>query len=240
MKIEDNGITAVDSANVNIAGVVHDFKAIINQVGGLTSLLKIRLEQMPDKEIHKIIGYIEQAYTQGLAISNDFMKVLALEEASFIPLEVQLLNPVIEQQINLYKELAKTKEVNVEYEIAAKKFFFELNKSKFIRILDNLFANALKAVSRNGTIKITLSEQGGSAIIAVHDSGQGMSEALQNDIFKKYSIAKQYNTASSAQSPGLGLYITKKLVELHNGSIYFTSNESGTSFFVKLNRGLIL
>lgn len=105
-------------------------------------------------------------------------------------------------------------------------------KEKLVSLFENLIHNAIKFNRTDGNIYINLEKTGGYVLFRIRDEGLGIKEEDKPFIFDKF-FYKNYN--GKEKGTGLGLYIAKKVVELHKGEIYFTSSEKeGTTFFVKL------
>lgn len=115
----------------------------------------------------------------------------------------------------------------------------ELDTDKTRMIIDNLIENAIKYTSVGGEIKVLLNTDKVNAAkpkieIIVKDSGIGIDESAQHDIFTKFYRAQNAKRAEPNGS-GLGLYIAKTIVEAHHGSIWFESEVGkGTEFHVEL------
>lgn len=100
--------------------------------------------------------------------------------------------------------------------------------------VNNLIENAIKYTARDSNIEVLLSEEKGKVILQVKDTGKGIPLAEKQVIFNKfYRIG---NTATkAAKGTGLGLYLTKKIVEQHNGNISVTDNApTGAIFTIQL------
>jgi signal transduction histidine kinase len=105
--------------------------------------------------------------------------------------------------------------------------FFWGDEVSLQRILANILSNALKFTPDGGTVTVHLGKAQATAILAVKDTGIGMSPDFVPHAFEQFAQAK-----SSTQEPrglGLGLAICKHLVELHNGSISAESEGLGRS-----------
>jgi len=99
-------------------------------------------------------------------------------------------------------------------------------------VITNLVGNALRYTPPGGRITIALSRNDGVARAIVSDTGCGMPNEALERIFEPYAQAESIGGAGSA---GLGLYITKEIVEAHNGRIYVTSAVGkGTTFTVQI------
>lgn len=100
-------------------------------------------------------------------------------------------------------------------------------------VLQNLVENSIKYSRENGKVVISLSMENDHVEVSVRDSGITIKEEDKSRIFEKFFRTENAKQKESIGS-GLGLYTTKKIVEHHNGKIWFESDERGTTFFVVL------
>lgn len=131
------------------------------------------------------------------------------------------------------KEDAKTK--NIELSVKSPKYEMEMtgNKQEIIRVIQNLLENAVKFTKPEGHIDVTLSAADSTCIIEIKDDGIGISSDEQKNLFSRFwQGAKGKNICNST---GLGLYICKKIVESHGGTIKAESSlNQGATFRVTL------
>lgn len=100
---------------------------------------------------------------------------------------------------------------------------------RLIQVLNNLISNAERH-TKNGTITITLSQNGHEPVICVSDTGSGMSEEMQRHAFRGYVSADQ-----DYWRHGIGLYVCHQIITAHGGRIWLKSTEGkGTSVFFSL------
>lgn len=102
------------------------------------------------------------------------------------------------------------------------------------QVVDNLISNAIKYNPAKMHITVSVLKDEGFVVISVNNRGPIISKEKQADLFKKFSRAKTKGTEKTSGT-GLGLYITKQIVELHSGEISVVSEEKqGTTFTVRL------
>lgn len=100
------------------------------------------------------------------------------------------------------------------------------------QVWQNLFGNAMKFISDNGTICILLRQKKTCVEISFVDNGIGMSKEIAERVYEKFY---QGDTSRSSSGNGLGLPLAKRIVDLHGGTISVSSKErKGTSFVVML------
>lgn len=107
-----------------------------------------------------------------------------------------------------------------------------IDKSQLLRVVTNLVQNAIEAIpeNRKGRMDISLKIENENAIITIKDNGSGIPDSVIEHIFNPYFTTKSSGT-------GLGLAMTKRIVEFWNGKIWFETNNDGTAFFIEFPKG---
>jgi len=117
-------------------------------------------------------------------------------------------------------------------------FNIELDKIRFEEVVINLLSNAIKNTPPIGDIQISLSKQNGFMVLSVKDSGVGLTRSERSKIFKKFGKIERYGKGLDIipEGSGLGLFISKEIVENHGGKIFVESKgrNKGANFIVKL------
>lgn len=106
-----------------------------------------------------------------------------------------------------------------------------VDKERLLRAIGNLVNNAADAITGNGKISVAIYEQDSTVLFSVHDNGKGIPAEIHETLFEPFV------THGKKKGTGLGLASVKRLVELHNGTISFTSGAGvGTEFIVAIPR----
>ena len=211
-----------------IKTVSHDMRSPLGLIKGYAELLP---EANNATESQKYINNIQLAASQVNQLANDLLDFSKLEAGKlqltptqFVPAQLitsaaQSLRPTnssIALIIDLAPELNNT---------------FKTDPFRFRQVLNNLISNAFK-FTKEGHVKVSGRLEDNFIVVNIADTGTGIPNTLQNTIFNEFTQAE--STAKS-QGYGLGLTIAKKITELLNGSINFTSVENiGTTFVVKI------
>jgi signal transduction histidine kinase len=110
----------------------------------------------------------------------------------------------------------------------------ELDKEKVNRVINNLIVNAIKFSPEESDILVTAKARQNDVLISIKDAGIGIPLGMQDKVFDPFTSAKRRGTGGE-QPFGLGLYISKQIIEAHHGKIGFKSEPGkGTEFFVEL------
>lgn len=213
----------------------HDLAGPLGLIGNMADLLKSDLKANQSEEIHNTIKLIQKSSQQGLDLIKEFLKQELLEST-----EVEL----VKQRVDLVRRL---KETMVEYrqnqQVTGKTFHFntstdslllDLDDTKFMQAINNLISNAIKFTPDGGEITVTLEEKEASVLISVADNGIGIPGKHHAILFEKFTQARR--PGIKGEPPvGLGMSIIKTMVELHQGHIWFQSQENkGTTFFIEI------
>lgn len=164
----------------------------------------------------------------------DFQKIES--DAMELCIEETHLNVYIDNILNNFQYLVKTKGIHL---ISSKETIGQatvwIDRNKVQMMLENLLTNAIKYTNTNGQITVFVEvKEGQKLVIQVRDNGIGIPQTAQNKLFNTFYRAA--NAASSVEiGTGIGLMFTKKLVQLHKGTISFISSENvGTTFRIEL------
>ena len=165
----------------------------------------------------------------------DFQK----SDLNKMQLQVELIAvlPFINDRLETFKPLAKEKNITIEIEDKDDNTELWVDSIKFEKIMFNLLSNALKYTPEGGSIKISTDVNQKYAIIHVEDNGEGIPANQQKNIFQRYYRASNAINSREVGS-GVGLMLTKQLVELHGGQISFVSEvKVGSTFTIMLPLG---
>jgi PAS domain S-box-containing protein len=166
---------------------------------------------------------------------NDILDVEKIESGLMqFDLRPQELMPLVEQAVEA--NLAYARQLGVELEIttATRGIQIQVDADRFMQVMANLLSNAAKFSPPQGRVEISITQHDSTARISVRDHGNGIPSEFQGRIFQKFSQADSSETRTKGGS-GLGLSISKAIVEQMKGRIYFeTSIGEGTVFHVVL------
>lgn len=144
------------------------------------------------------------------------------------------LKEVLQSIIEACREKTSTKKISVTYEASPQKITFLGDREKIKIAIQNILDNAIKYSYENGKIVVRLSSDGSDINLAIRDFGIGVPADQQNKIFTKFFRANNAGKTDGDGS-GLGLFISKSIIDAHGGRISFSSKENeGSSFNVRL------
>lgn len=217
----------------NLIGIVaHDLKSPLNQIKGLTSLIKMTAKDI-DPETANILGMIEGSTHR---MSDMVSKILDIEaiESKKLNLTIQRINlaEILHTITDRFALEASNKQIKLHFDQPAP-LYIDADAGYINQIFENLFSNAIKFSPAGKNIFIALTHQNGNVTAMVKDEGPGMTDDDKKKLFNKYQKLSARPTANES-STGLGLSIVKKFVEDMNGKIWCESETGkGAAFFVQ-------
>lgn len=218
--------------------VAHDLRSPLNNIQSLNGILKKKLDApllVAAQQVQSLplIQMIADTCAKALTTVKDLL--LIGEMASPVTFEKINLRGYLEPQLSILGIDAHKKGIDVQFQADQIPMYTSINQDKFTRLLENLLSNAVKFTNPGGKITLSLSKTGHHILLKVSDTGIGIPAHLQASIFNKFTKAKRKGTQGE-NTTGLGLYIVKQIVDLHQGTIWVESKENvGTSFFIQLN-----
>jgi signal transduction histidine kinase len=213
----------------------HDLR---NPVSAILSFSVLLLEEMADKldesetEFMKII---KQSSEYSLELLNELLDISIIEsgQVRLNLTEVDLIT-VIKNNVSLNSVVAEKKSINLSFDADAETLPIKVDQVKIEQVLNNLISNAIKYSHANSEVSVLLTHNDRQAIVMVIDKGQGIPHDEQSHLFQPFAKTSVKSTAGE-RSTGLGLSIVKKIVESHNGKVWFNSElNSGSTFYVSL------
>ena len=204
-------------------------------------LLAESIKYSNTKEISMYIDFFSDIVSEidrmNLIIS-DLMESVDLDPANYIiNLRLTYLNYLCENAIKHIRPIAKNKNINITY-IEDSDIQIYLDSSKIERALINLLENSIKYSEMNSSIIVRLFTSKNRACISIKDEGMGIPREEADRIFERFYRIEKARSRSTGGS-GLGLYITKRIVDMHRGDISIVSTENiGSEFTLKLPMNL--
>lgn len=173
-----------------------------------------------------------------ITLVNTLLNVSRIELGTFSvepkPIDLrQITDKIIEGLVPLMEK--KQIAVNKRYDLDIPVIFLDPNLISIV--VENLLSNAIQYTSESGKISIFIKNQPDTILLEVVDNGCGIPQSQQSRIFAKFFRADNAR-AKIAGGNGLGLYMSKTIVDRSGGKIWFESEEGkGTKFYVELPKG---
>lgn len=218
-----------------LANMSHELRTPLTSILGFSSILQ--------KQIFGVLNskqqiYIHQIYQSGqhlLGLINDVLD-LSKVEAGQLRLELApiVVDEICEKTLALVSEQARLKDLTINSAIQPGLEPLMADELRVRQMLLNLLSNAIKFSNEGGEIGLTVQPNGEFLDLAVWDQGIGIPEDKQHLLFRPFQQVDG-SLSRKHEGTGLGLALTKKLAELHSGTVVMQSKEGeGSQFTIRL------
>jgi signal transduction histidine kinase len=214
-----------------LALTTHDLRSPLTVISGVISFFTSgRLGELTPEQ-KNMVSMMERNAQSLIELVNDLLDASKLESGT-MRLEIASidLRGLIDELRETMEPLAREKGLTMEEILPQDLPPVEADRPKLRRILVNLVSNAVKFTSRGGRVAVQAAPEDGHIRISVTDTGVGIAPEDVARLFDKYEQARSRATRGE-KGTGLGLYITKQLVELHGGEIKVESEVGKGSTF---------
>ena len=219
-----------------LANMSHELRTPLNSVIGFSGVLKKEFYGKLNEKQSEYVRYIEESGKHLLGLINDILD-LSKVEAGKMKLEADpvALTDVFQASVAMLRERALKNDIRLAVEIGpGLEGTIEADERKVKQILFNLLSNAVKFTPEGGSVTLTASKEEDGVRICVADTGIGIKAEDMPKLFTEFTQLESTYT-KKYEGTGLGLALTKKLVELHGGRIWVESEEGkGSRFFFTL------
>jgi signal transduction histidine kinase len=236
----DHELSRANERLQTVSKAKSDFVSVVaHQLRTPLSSIKWTLKMAIDGDLGEITNeqksYLMKGYESNerlIALVNDLLDVDRIESGSyqfnFVPTQVRDL---VENTIAELEPRAKEGEVTMVLEKSKKKpKKVKLDQVKIRAVVQNLIENAIKYTPAQGTVSVSVEEQDGAVLVAVSDTGIGIPQEEQQEIFGRFFRATNA-VRHEKQGAGIGLFMSQQIIEKHGGKIWFESTEgAGTTF----------
>lgn len=248
LNLKNKQLEKISNDKSKILGIVaHDLRS---PIGGIFSLSKyiytaikevitqepVRFSEL--KESIGIINIITDSSKYLLELINDVLDVSAIETGQ-LELKLENINyiPFLNKAICIDKLSAKNKKITIMLVFEIKNdLVITMDKIKISQVISNFLQNAIKYSYPLGRIILKVQDDGEYITTKVIDKGEGVPKSERDKLFKVFSKTSTIPTGGE-RSNGLGLYISQKIIEAHDGKIGYEDNvNAGSIFYFKLRK----
>ncbi|PKQ63949.1 hypothetical protein BZG02_08020 [Labilibaculum filiforme] len=216
--------------------IAHDLRSPFSALVGLCELLSQSYEEIGEKERKMYINDLHNASMNTFNLLENLLTWSRIQQGSIkIHKEEQDISSLIANIIQLTQAAAKLKNISIINSIPQNSIAtFDKNSTE--TVLMNLVNNAIKFTHEKGSISISSEEKNGNFIVAINDSGVGMTEKQITHLFK---IDENISTPGTNKETGtgLGLILCEEFMELNNGKIWVESKQGeGSTFYLSFEK----
>ncbi len=212
------------------SSIGHEIRNPLSSLAIHTEIIKNMVEKsIQDHErlqkIHKSLHILNVEIERLQSMIDQFFNLAKSRE---IELSYENINDLIEETIALVQQQAYERNIHIQCRYANHLPMIKISRDKIKQVIINIILNSFDAMPEGGELRIRTLHEDGKVQIAIQDTGLGIPADIQQHIFEFYFTTKE-------NGGGIGLAISKKIIEAHEGELYFESEEGkGTTFYIDL------
>jgi signal transduction histidine kinase len=205
------------------AGVGHEVK---NPINAIVVHLELMRNKLGDTD-HRAMRHLEVIESEIQRLDRVVQTLVDFSRPVELQLKEQDLRRVVSGVLMLASAELETRDVHVESDLPDRPVMARVDSDLLKQALLNVVLNGAQAMAEGGNLKVRLAEDGRMALLSIHDQGGGIPDDVRDKIFDLYFTTKK-------DGSGIGLAMTYRIVELHNGSIEVESDAThGTTFILR-------
>ena len=210
--------------------VSHELRTPLASVLGFTSLLMTR--DFDEETRRRYLGIVDAQARRLGALIDDFLDARRLEQGKLeLAREAIDVAGLLREQAELFAGQSDRHRVNVA--LPSEPLAVRGDRNRLAQVVGNLLSNAIKYSPEGGTVELVAERENGTVRVQVRDEGVGIPPEQQSQIFTRFFRGDA--AASGISGTGLGLAVSREIVEAHGGRIGFTSEErEGSTFWLEL------
>ena len=241
LKYEKKHIEDLEALNQSklrfFTNISHEFRTPLTLIVGQVETL-LQVQTFTPNIYNKVLGIYKNSLQLRELITEllDFRK----QEQGHMKIKTSKHNLVefLYENYLLFLEYASSKQINFNFIKQTDDIEVWYDQKQMQKVINNLLSNALKHTKAEDTITIKVSQEQDHAIIEIKDTGSGIAAAEIDKIFDRFYQTEHLNSLNTGAGTGIGLALTKGIVELHHGTIRVESEPGkGSSFIITLKLG---
>lgn len=222
------------------ANLSHELKTPLNIIIGSQQLLNLYIQNINQidinyEKIKQNLKILKQNSNRLLRLINNIIDITIINSGFFgMKLKNQNIVSIIEDITLSVVNYAESKDIKLIFDTDIEEKLTLCDEEKIERIILNLLSNAIKFTENGGKIKVNIHDDGDRLKITVRDNGIGIPKDKLNTIFDRFTQVDKSFTRNT-EGTGIGLYLVKALVEMHNGKVSVDSTYGeGSEFIIEL------
>jgi two-component system sensor histidine kinase KdpD len=210
--------------NAILTSVSHDLKTPLSAIIGAMSSLNLSDRDLSDGDRRQLVDSVLSEANRLLGFINNILEVARLENRDLL-LKSELITPDDVVDLALKRLAPQLRRFDVECRQDGEDLFL-LGDERLLSIaVGNLLDNAMKYSPAGTRIRVLSAKVGNAVRITVEDQGTGIPAPLREQVFHRWHRARQAD--SGARGTGLGLWITRRIVEAHSGTVSIADGQHG-------------
>ena len=218
-----------------VATVVHDLRNPLAAVQLAVGYVTPKRPLPPEGRIREIFAMIGRQLRRLNSLVGDVLNAVQIEAGEIVLRKTTCdLGELAEASVSLFRSMSPYHQLELS---RGGSTILLADATRIEQVLNNLIGNAVKYSPQGSLVSVTVGAEDDQLFVTVSDQGPGVSPALQSQIFRAFSRGPSQH--EEVEGIGLGLYVSKRILEAHGGSIEVSSPDGrGATFQMTLPRGL--
>ncbi|MFX0004219.1 MAG: PAS domain S-box protein [Candidatus Hodarchaeota archaeon] len=221
-----------------ITRVSHELKTPLTSIYGASQILIKHLREKLDDDVLNFVEISHRGAIRLKKLVENLIDASRIETGKLVlKLSIENISNLVKECVDEMKYLTYNRKQIISLNVPDEIYFY-VDKIRLQQVLTNILSNAIKNTPKNGTIHVKLAEKKNYIDIIIKDSGIGLTEKEKEILFEKFGKIERYgmDLGVDIEGSGLGLYISKEIIESHGGQIIVESKgrHKGASFIVRL------
>ena len=217
-----------------IGNMSHELRTPLNSILGFAGMLKKNAKEKLNEREQGALDLINDSSNNLLDLINGLLDFSQMEASNLILTQIKFdLIALVQECIDHQQPDADKKQVPITYNPEEKEIEVKADRGRIRVVIASLLSNAIKFTEKGSVtirVQVVRRNEHNCAFIAIEDTGLGIKEADQKLLFESFSQVDG-SVSRGAEGVGLGLSMTKKLVDLHRGELVFESDYGKGSVF---------
>ncbi len=220
---------ALELRNRFLSIASHELRTPVTMIKGYAQVLQRRAVQRGDTDLLRPLEVVNRQVDRMAALIGDLLEVSRIEggrlEFEEVPFD---LDPALQEVVD--EVVMATPGFALRVDAQIKDLWVQGDRVRIQRVMTNLLANAVKYSDKHKEMDISIGREGGRAVVSVTDYGIGIPKEQQSQVFDLYFRASNVSLGHYG-GLGLGLYISKTIIERHGGEMWVMSEQGRGSTF---------
>lgn len=218
-----------------LATVSHELRTPLTVINGALGLLSQGGAKVSDAQKARLLAKAAGSSETLTTLVNDLIDTQSLSSAEFsIDLQPAALAPLVQKAVVRAESLQPEKDIRFRCEMPEAVLTVQADAERLGQVFGNVLSNAVKFSAPGGQVEVSLQQSEGMAHVQVSDSGCGIPPGAEEQVFAPFSQVDGSDT-KVAYGSGLGMHITRQILDRHGGSIRYVSAPGvGTTFTISL------
>jgi signal transduction histidine kinase len=217
-----------------VALISHDLRTPLTSIMGYVELALEDVGDPLDEERRSYLEVVSRSSERLLRLVDDLLFVARVQAGRLVLERAELdLCLVARQSVEEARPRAENKQLTMAFN-GNGPVMLEADKGRLFQLLDNLISNAIKFTPEGGRVDVTVEPASDTAVLEVSDTGMGLGPGEADFVFDRFFRSSRV-VAQQVPGTGLGLFISRAIVEAHGGTIAVSSRDgAGTTFRIQL------